>query len=97
MIIRKKVLQIFEVISLANRILLTCDRDFRKKFRNLEHPGILWLKTAPKYQLDAVKKFILIIKNQDISNQIIRLAKEDYILTRKRKPYLPQKEIRRKY
>jgi predicted nuclease of predicted toxin-antitoxin system len=97
---KKKGVTDSEVICLAiseKRILLTCDRDFNKKFRNLEHPGILWLRTSPKYQLEAVKKIIPIIKDKDINGQIIRLTKEDYVITKRRKSYLPAKEIRRTY
>jgi predicted nuclease of predicted toxin-antitoxin system len=53
---KKKGVTDSEVICLAiseKRILLTCDRDFNKKFRNLEHPVV---KNISKVSVEGCQK-----------------------------------------
>lgn len=85
-----------EVIVMAiteKRILLTCDKHFDRLFGKLQHYGILWLKTNPEYQLEVIQKIIPEIVNKDITGQILKLTREEYI----RKSYLPARVIKCTY
>lgn len=80
-----------EVLAIAlaeHRVLITNDRKFVKKCKNINHWGIIWLRSDSKYHDDIIKKFIPKIKDQDLSNKIYILTKDKYTVESQRKSYL---------
>lgn len=80
--------EVLEIALEKQRVLVTSDKGFVYKLKKINHYGVIWLKTAPKYHEEALKKLIPRIINEDLSNKIYTVSKDKYTIEGKRKHYL---------
>lgn len=80
--------EVFDIALEQQRVLVTNDKGFVYKLKNINHYGVIWLKTDPKYHEEALKKLIPKIINEELSNKIYTVSKDKYTVEGKRKHYL---------
>lgn len=80
--------EVFDIALEQQRVLVTNDKGFVYKLKNINHYGVIWLKTDPKYHEEALKKLIPKIINEELSNKIYTVSKDKYTVEGKRKYYL---------
>jgi len=80
--------EVMDIALQEKRILITSDKEFCKRFKDINHHGVIYLNTSHKYQIDTLKKFIPRMKSMDFSNNVATITKDKCEFREKRKSYL---------